>query len=81
MGYGKVQRDGTIVPTGHIVGYRVVYDFNGFTRLMSFRDRSNRLKTIFPNFARANSSVRRARWGTNPRIVPVYMDAKGRRQC
>lgn len=72
MAYGKLKPDGTIQPVGSIVGYRVVYEFNGFTRLMRYRDRSGQLQTRFPNSAVAINAMRRARWGTNPRIVPVY---------
>lgn len=76
MAYGKIQRDGTVAPASPIVGYRVVYEFNGLTRLMRYRDRAGQLKTQFPNSMLAISAMRRARWGTNPRIVPVYLKAK-----
>ncbi len=87
MAYAKTAPDGSVRGAGEsgqttpcqIVGYRVLYLKNGNVRLMTFRDRKGNLRTVFPNSERAISSMRNARLGTNPRIVPVYQGLGKRR--
>ncbi len=65
-------KPGTPAPTSTIVGYRVLYQQNGNQRLMSFKDSKGRMRTVFPNFGRAATYMRHARYGSNPRMVPVF---------
>jgi hypothetical protein len=73
MSYLKIKHDGTTVPMGSIVGYRVWYtDLKSNKRKKALYRDGNQVKDIFTMFWKASQYANNMRSGAQPRVTPVY---------
>jgi len=87
MTLANLQADGSVVPLGQIIGYRVAYYVNGQLRYLRFRDRRGKMRELYSTYQAAKQGMRDAVWNTKcqclrlgidsqPRVEPVYSGGK-----